>query len=197
MALFDTPIDWKSTNWWRNRSAEERKFHAKVPPRLDHTDCAPSNNMIAAWVASYRPGSSLLLTGPTGSGKTYAAVEVLNTLLSTGKISGRFVDADDYIEMIKDTFDSHGDLPEMYSSPHLLKYIKGVWDVVVLDGLGQERRTDFAKHELGSLIRHRHDHNLTTVVTSTMGIRELLNVYGDRISAPLKDMKQVTLLGRQ
>lgn len=173
-------------------------FHCRIPPRLDHgqTSGDRPNQQIDSWVSGYTTGSGLLFTGPSGVGKTYQAVCVLNRLLTRPKVSGRFVDADDYIEMIKDSFDSGGELPAMYSSPHLLKYIKGVWDVVVLDGLGQERRTEFAKHELGSLIRHRHDHNLTTIITSTLGIPELLNVYGDRIKSPLKDMKQVTLLGR-
>ena len=173
-------------------------FHCKVPPRLDHGKYASEkpNQQVDDWVLNYHTGDGLLLTGPSGVGKTYQSICVLNCLLATPKVSGRFVDADDYIEMIKDSFDAGGSLPEMYSSPHLLKYIKGVWDVVVLDGLGQERRTDFAKHELGSLIRHRHDHGLTTIITSTMGIPDLLNVYGDRIKSPLKDMTQVTLRGR-
>lgn len=173
-------------------------FNSKVPPRLDHGKLwvENDNQRISTWLSGYHTGDGLLITGASGSGKTYQAICILNYLLSSHKVSGRFVDADDYIEMLKDSFDSSGSLPEMYSSPHLLKYIKGVWDVVVLDGLGQERRTDFAKHELGSLIRHRHDHGLTTIVTSTMGITDLLNVYGDRIRSPLRDMAQATLLGR-
>lgn len=193
MPIYETPTDWKSVNWWRNREFEERKFHAKVPPRLNHDYYLMDHKFIT----EYKPGDSLLITGPSGCGKTYMAVQLLNSLLASGKISGRFVDADDYIEMIKDSFSNDGDMPEMYSSPHLLKYIKGVWDVVVLDSLGNERQTDFAKHEMGTLLRHRHDHNRTTIVTSTYNLTDLRNKYGDRVSTPLIDMKQVTLRARQ
>lgn len=198
MTVYETPTDWRSTNWWRNRSYEERRFHAKVPPRHAHDffDVQEPNSPVSTWVANYQPGKGLLLSGPSGSGKTYNAVVALNCLIAREKTSGRFLDADDYIEMLKDSFDSDGKLPEMYSTPHLIKYVKGVFDVLVLDGLGQERQTDFAKHELGSLIRHRYDHKLTTIITTHLSLLDLRNIYGDRVGAALSDMKQVTLRGR-
>lgn len=195
--VYDTPLDWKSKAWWRNRSDDERLFHAKIPQRYKNTKvlpCPPLNG----WLNTFSLGEGLLITGPSGSGKTCAAVQTLEVIIgmrigTVGAVSGRFVDSDDYIEMIKDSFDNDGDMPEMYSTPHLLKYIKGVWDVVVLDGLGQERQTEFAKHEIGSLLRHRYDHCLTTIITSTLSAADIRIRYGDRVAGPLAEMKQVTL----
>lgn len=192
-SAFETPREWHGPRWWQNRSLEERLFHTRVPKRLQVPLDAPvENDWLEAWTAAWEPTSSLLLTGAVKSGKSYTAVHALNILLQTHKLSGRFVDADNYIEMIKASFDSKdGTLPEMYSSPHLIQLIKGVFDVVVLDGLGQERQTDFAKHELGTLLRQRHDNGLSTIITSTLGTVDLIHVYGERVSACLEDMKTV------
>jgi DNA replication protein DnaC len=190
--VYTTPTEWHSTNWWRNRSLEERLFHAKIPPR--YAEAPPGSPFLstAKLLGEYKPGNDYLFTGAAGSGKTSMAIELMYGILTKGKYSGRFVDADDYIEMIKDSFASDdGKLSYEYSSPHLLKYIKGVWDVLILDGLGNERQTEFARHEIGSLLRHRYDHKLTTIITSTMGLTDLIAKYGDRVSSPVIAMKQV------
>lgn len=194
-SAFDTD-EWHSAKWWAHRPLEEKHYHARIPARHNHGRGFPELDErfpdVEKWVKGWTLGSSLLLSGPSGSGKTWVAVAAMYALLSssTPPISARFVDTDDYIEAIKDSFDSNGYLPEMYSNPHLLKMIKGVFDVVVLDGLGQERQTEFAKHEIGTLLRHRHDHNLTTIVTSTLDLMEIRNIYGERVSAAILDMKQ-------
>jgi len=200
---FETPREWKSGNWWRNRSLEERVYHAKVPARhaiatraVSPTWKDPSIAAVDKWVASYTPGKSLLIQGYALTGKTFQAVNVLTALMENHKVSGRFIDTDDYVAMVKDSFDSSEGLPEMYSSQHLLKYIKGTWDILVIDGLGQERLTDFAKHEIGSLIRHRHAHMLTTIITSEHSAADIRHIYTSRMEGPTKDMDMVTLRGR-
>jgi DNA replication protein DnaC len=111
-------------------------------------------------------------------------------------VSGRWVEADDYIEMIKDSFDNDGLLPEMYSSPHVVKYVKGVFDVVVIDGLGEERLTEFASHELGSLIRKRFDKQKATIITSRLSLQDIKNRYGSRLANPLADFDLEVARGR-
>jgi DNA replication protein DnaC len=192
--VFDTPTDWKSTNWWRNRSLDERLFHAKIPSRYaDHPAGSPFPSTVDL-LRTYERGKDYLFCGPSGSGKTTIAISLMYGILTMpdAKYSARFVDADDYVEMIKDSFSTaDGKLSYEYSSPYLLKYIKGVWDVLILDGLGNERQTEFARHEIGSLLRHRYDHKLTTIITSTMGLTDIIAKYGDRVSSPVIAMKQV------
>ena len=89
--------------------------------------------------------------------------------------------------MIKDSFDNEGLLPMEYSSPFMVKNIKGVFDVVVLDGLGDERLTEFAAHEIGTLIRTRYDKMLTTIVTTRLTIPEIKARYGERLASPLAE----------
>jgi DNA replication protein DnaC len=196
MTVFEMPTDWKSSNWWRNRSVEERLFHAKIPKRLalsltSGNSCAQAT---ANWMCSYEPGSSLYITGRSGVGKSTTAADALSQLLTKFPVSGRFVTSDTYLEMLKDQFgDSDNLLPSMYSSPHLVKYIQGVFDVVVLDGVGQERETEFASHELGSLLRRRSDDMRTTIVTSSLSTADFSRRYGERVKGVINEMSIIRL----
>ena len=191
MTTFITPTDWKSATWWQNRSVEERLFHARFPKRYGDTDSG-LNPEVQRWAAGYQPGDSLLLYGASGVGKTTTAVTALTTLINAGKVSGRFVSADTYIEMLKDQFGGSDNLlPEMYSTPYLVKYIQGVFDVVIVDGLGQERETEFAIHEIGSLLRRRFDDMRSTVITTTLSPMNLIRRYGERVSGVVNAMTVV------
>ena len=190
---YPTPTDWKSENWWRNRAADERLFHSKIPQRLASIpeDGIKLNTSIMSWLDSYEPGSSLYLHGKTGTGKSVIAQHLLKTLVTTHPASGRFVTADRYLEMLKDQFDNDNLLPSMYSSPYLIKYIQGVFDIVVLDGVGQERETEFANHEIGSLIRRRYEDMRTTIITTTLGVTDFTRRYGERVKSAVLDMPEI------
>lgn len=156
-----------------------------IPPRITkfmnenaHTQHAPND-------------AGLLLRGDDGLTKSVAAASFLRNIVTADKVSGRWIAADDYIEMLKDSFDSTGGLPAMYSNPHLIKYIKGVFDVLVVDGLGEERKTEFAAHELGSLLRRRYDNLKTTIVTTRLTMSEIVDRYGDRVAVVLADYEMV------
>ena len=122
------------------------------------------------------------------------AQAVLKALVLDNPLSGRFVTSDRYIEMLKDQFDNDNLLPEMYSSPYLIKYIQGVFDIVVLDGVGQERETEFSIHEIGSLIRRRHEDMRTTIITTTLGASDFTRRYGDRVKSAVLDMVEIKVV---
>lgn len=196
MTHFTTPLDWKSEVWWRNRPLDERLFHLHLPERIVAMGMSADPPPLD-YFKNWKPGDNLFIHGPSGSGKTQMASEILDALVRAHKVSGRYIGADPYIEMLKDSFDNDGLLPEMYSSPHLVKYVKGVFDIVVVDGLGDERLTDFAQHELGGLIRQRHDRMKSTIVTSRLNIGDISNRYtGGRLAAVLADFSMETTRGR-
>lgn len=188
---FQIPTEWKSAAWWRNRSADERLFHAKIPQRFRSLE-ADIPPMAAHWANNFEEGQSLFIHGKPGTGKTVIAQAVLKLLIASGN-SGRFVSSDQYIEMLKDQFDNDNVLPEMYSSPHLVKYIQGVFDVVLLDGVGQERETEFSVHEIGSLIRRRYENMRSVIITTTLGVTDFNRRYGDRVKSAILDMAEVRI----
>lgn len=187
---YTTPIEWKSEAWWRNRPVDERLFHMHLPQRI--------SDAMDEWKAVNLKGDgNLFIQGPSGSGKSLVAAKTLSETISKHQVSGRWIEADDYIEMLKDSFDNDGLLPEMYSSPHVVKYVKGVFDVVVIDGLGEERMTEFASHELGSLIRKRYDKKKSTIITSRLSIQDIKTRYGSRLANPLADFEFEVLRGKR
>lgn len=198
---FAIPTDWKSANWWRNRSLEERLFHTKIPNRWLslalgelQIDSDPLLQVMN-WVRDYQPGNNLFLYGKTGSGKSVTGQAVMKELLSAHTLSGRFVSSERYIEMLKDTFESDsGLLPEMYSMPYLLKYIQGVFDIVVLDGAGQERETEYAVHEIGSLIRRRYEDSRSTIITTSLAPMDFIRRYGERVKVAIMDMEKIKVV---
>ena len=164
-------------------------FHAKVPQRFRSVE-ADLPPIAANWVNNYEDGQSIFIHGKPGTGKTSIAQELLKHLVAKGQ-SARFVSAEQYIEMLKDQFDNDNLLPEMYSSPYLIKYIQGVFDVVLLDGVGQERETEFSTHEIGSLIRRRYENVRTVIITTTLVVTDFNRRYGDRVKSAVLDMAEV------
>lgn len=194
MTVGAPPTEWKSARWWQNRSLEERLTWAHIPPRWSEAEYTQS---LLSSVTAYSIGeflnianksNGLFIHGPSGSGKTPTAVGILRSILSSRSLSGRFITAERYVEMLKDQFDNDNELPEMYSMPHIVKYIKGVFDLVVLDAVGQERATEFSYHEIGSLLRRRNEDCRLTIVTTHLSPTEFIRRYGDRVASVLEDM---------
>jgi len=145
------------------------------------------------WVKEYEDGDSLYLCGLSGTGKTASAVQVLKLLMDKG-LAGRFVNSEKYLEMLKDSFENDGLLdPTMYSTPYLIRYIQGVFPLVLLDGVGHERETDFANHEVGSLLRRRSEDMRTTIITTHLNPMAFIRRYGERVSGCLSEMQVIDL----
>lgn len=194
MTTFTTPIDWKSEKWWRNRPVEERLFHLNIPPRwrgITFKDVELDASVMSEareWLDGFKPGTSLMISGRSGSGKTVLAQALVHTLVKDRELSGKFLASERYIDMLHDSFDNNNLLPEMYSTPHLLKYIQGVFDIVLLDGVGQERDTDFTRHEIGSLIRRRYEDARSVIITTSFNQMDFIRRYGDRVKLALSEM---------
>ena len=192
MTVGAPPTEWKSARWWQNRSVDERMSWAHFPPRWVDAEYDPTllsktaNEGIQSFLSNEKNG--LLLHGPSGSGKTPIAVGILRMIIQSAPVSGRFITAERYVEMLKDQFDNDNELPEMYSMPHIVKYLKGVFDIVVLDAVGEERATDFAHHEVGSLLRRRNEDCRRTVITTHLSPTEFIRRYGNRVASVLEDM---------
>lgn len=193
---YDTPQEWKSEVWWRKRPVDERLFHLHLPPRIAAGLPGPRGQEVTWPLYSTLP-AGVVISGPAASGKSLKAAGLLQSLVSNNEASGRWVEANDYVDMIKESFSNDGVLPEMFSTPHLLKYIKGGFDVLVLDGLGEEYKTDFASHELGSLIRKRFDRMKCTIITTQLSLPDIRNKYGDRLGVVLDEFELITTGGRR
>lgn len=193
--------EWHSNKYWQNRSKEERIKNLRIPARysgktLQTYDKTAGDSeafdAVSRWCANSKKhlddGMGMVLYGPTGVGKTHMAQGTLIHVVGGFLRSGIFITADRYCDMIYDEMRNDGELPEPYSDPFLMKYMRRTFDVLVLDGLGSERATtEFARNALVSLIDNRYEEQLTTIVTTSMTPNELGRTYGKRALSILQE----------
>jgi DNA replication protein DnaC len=192
--------EWHSVKYWRNRSPKERLENARLPKRYRNssfesydleTGDANAVNAINLWLADAEDnianGMGLFLFGSAGVGKTHLAAAILRNIVTNHQLSGSFVTADTYLEMMYDEMRNDGELPEMYADPNLSKYFKRTFDLLVLDALGEEKATDFSRKAVTTLVESRYNNQLPMIVTSAYNPSSIKRLYGDRFSSILFD----------
>lgn len=192
--------DWHGPRYWRNRQPKERVSNAHIPRRYADKTLENYNEEVGSWGVTKAirgwmgnfdenrtNGEGLYLCGTTGTGKTHLASAMLTELLTTKQVGGFFITTEKFVEASYDEIRNDGELPEEYGDEYMLKYLNSVYDILVLDGLGGEKKTDFTKGALVSLLNSRYEQKLITIVTSEYTIASLTKVYGPRLSSILQD----------
>jgi DNA replication protein DnaC len=190
---------WKGPRYWRNRPLEERLSNLRIPRRfesmtLESYDKSTGDQdvyyAIMTWLKNAEEnianGTGLYLFGGTGVGKTHLAIGLLKEVVSKVQISGYYIPTTTYMEMMYDELNNEGSLPEEYESPYTSKYLRAIYDVVVLDGLGDENDTDFTRRSIINLLNQRINNNLPTIITSLYNPKKLSLRYGERFVSILQ-----------
>lgn len=137
-------------------------------PRVDgHAGSVEAAKAVEAFVG--QPQRSLLLLGPTGRGKSFAATWLLVEL------GGAWLAAADCRVGAWDDYRA-----------------KAVGArLLVVDDLGRES-TDWAARELADLLELRHNRGLRTVATSNLPAGKLFERYGERLASRWADRAMTT-----
>lgn len=142
---------------------------------------------VVAWAkaAADDPGGagSLMLWGPTGTGKTHQAYGAVRIIAEAGPVEWGFF-ATSYPELMADLRPGSGSdetrdrvMRQVMRSP-----------LVLLDDLGAARGTEWVEETLYRIVNHRYNHLLPTVFTSNSAPGELPTLLGDRIASRLVEM---------
>lgn len=108
---------------------------------------------------------SLLLIGPTGTGKTFLARCIGAEVLKNNK-SVLYVNVNEYLNSLK---------PDYEGEP--LKRYAIACDLFILDDLGTERDTDYTKTEINYIIDKRLNDKKSTIITTNLVPDQIEEVY--------------------
>jgi DNA replication protein DnaC len=164
-------------------------FEKKVPRRYA---TARPNEIARAWAqsvtASPENTRSLLVVGPTGTGKTHYAYSVLRAIAETGSRAswGAYTAADMYAQLRPRTG---------RDSEATFESIAGT-DVLFVDDLGAAKLSEWTEEVTYRLINHRYEQCRPSIFTSNVPPTQLRDVLGERIASRLTEMcERVALKG--
>ncbi|MDF1513983.1 MAG: ATP-binding protein [Anaerolineae bacterium] len=114
-----------------------------------------------------KPSGWLVFTGTFGVGKTHLAAAIANAHCENGG-TALFIVVPDLLDHLRSTFNPQSSIPydrrfdEVRRAP-----------LLVLDDLGTESATAWAKEKLFQLLNHRYVAHMPTVITTALAIEEL------------------------
>lgn len=171
---------------------EDQRCDRMFPPR--YRIALVSHPDVAQWVDQFRTAPanvpSLLINGPTGTGKTYQAHAALRAAVTAGqrpRVDWRITTAPDLYALLRPRqgVDSESEMQRWRTCGLLL-----------LDDLGAAKGTEWTEEVTYRLIDHRYTHCLPTIFTSNVPTNSLRDQLGDRVASRLSEMcTRVTLTG--
>ncbi|WP_217553131.1 ATP-binding protein [Streptomyces sp. GbtcB6] len=170
---------------------------ARIPAR--YRRALADHSQITAWAdqiaGAGRPGPggpgiaegpSLLIAGPTGTGKTYQAYGAVRALLTRGvRLRWEATTSADLHARLRPRagHDGERDLQTLARCPLLL-----------LDDLGAAKTSEWTEELTYRLINHRYEHMLPTLITTNLPTAELRAALGDRVASRLAEMTERVIL---
>lgn len=131
-------------------------------------------------------GPSLLIAGPTGTGKTHQAYGAVRSLLTAG-VRLRWeaaTTADLYARLRPRAYhDAERDLATLSRCP-----------LLILDDLGAAKQSEWTEEITYRLINHRYTHLLPTLLTTNLPTAALRDAVGDRVASRLAEMTTTVVL---
>lgn len=156
------------------------RFHSTCPPLFRATDLGRLPDRLRdaakAWVPEPEK-HSLLLHGTTGNGKTRTAWWIANRLWAESRTNARGFDLC-FRTMSQLTDEITSSFSKDMGHESLMKRLNGV-DLLVMDDLGKEKMTARVCADLFSIIDHRANYLLPTIVTTNFNGSGLSNRFED------------------
>lgn len=164
---------------------EQMTFATFYPKRSDVAEADRSLLSRAFEIArrfANKPEGWLLLTGPYGSGKTHLAAAIAHEVVSRGA-PAIFLVTPDLLDHLRSAFspNAESDFDQRFETVREIP-------LLVLDDLGAQSATPWAKEKLFQLLNHRYVARLPTVITTNLRLVD----FEPRLRSRLADPDVVT-----
>ena len=127
----------------------------------------------------------IVFSGPHGSGKTHLAAAIANFALDMGK-TPLFIMVPDLLDHLRATFNPNSPI----SYDRRFEEIRNS-ELLILDDLGTQSATPWAREKLFQLFNHRYNAQLPTVITTA----DLVEDVESRISSRMLDTRFCSIYG--
>lgn len=121
--------------------------------------------------------TSLLFTGPTGTGKTFLTNCISKMVLDMG-YSVIYMTAIELFDLLAKAH--FGENDEQVSDNRDMLF---QCDLLAIDDLGTEMRTDFTDSQLFSLLNYRMIHRRSTLISTNLSMQTIGDLYTDRVAS--------------
>lgn len=137
-----------------------------------------SRTVLAAKAFAQNPDGWLVLMGVSGCGKTHLAAAIANYRLAQGH-PALFIVVPDLLDHLRSTFGPNSEI----SYDELFQQVRDA-PLLILDDLGTQSSTPWAKEKLYQIINHRFNAQLPMVVTTNITLDELDERLRTRLTDP-------------
>ena len=191
----------------RIAATRARALEARIPKRyraisFEHSDvidierrCPTQVREIRQFVraisANLDQGNGLWLTGSFGTGKTALAMIVSKAAIDAGRTVAIY-SCPRLLSVIRESIDapSRGNTSSGGGVLDFLDRLAAA-DLLHIDDLGAEHRTDWVLEQLYTIINARYEDERSTIVTSNLGRDELAAQLGERTVSRLEGMCEI------
>ena len=132
----------------------------------------------AAKAFAAEPKGWLVLSGPSGSGKTHLAAAIVNERISHG-YPAFYITAPDLLDHLRSSFSPGSEVPY----DEFFDQVRNA-PLLVLDDLGAQSGTPWAKEKLDQLLTSRFNSELPTVIVTITPVEQLDERLRTRLTDP-------------
>lgn len=137
-----------------------------------------------------KKGGNLLLCGETGTGKTFLSNCIAGAVIDQF-CQVLYVRAGDFFDaMAKESFSREHEEEGFQTEAAF------TCDLLILDDLGTERRTDFTLSKLFSLLNDRLLHGRSTIISTNLDGNSITSLYGERLASRLAQYTVIPFYGK-